>query len=86
MGQTTESTMEMTGPRSGKTPGEGTRPTASESTTEALTRPEFSGRLVYGTDFPLINTALVSPWYSFHLSLRQKYQIGRIKIRGIGRF
>ena len=23
---------------------------------EALTRPEFSGRLVYGTDFPLINT------------------------------
>ncbi len=32
---------------------------------EALTKPEFSGRLVYGTDFPLINTALVSPWYSF---------------------
>ena len=30
---------------------------------EALTRPEFSGRLVYGTDFPLINTALVSPRY-----------------------
>jgi len=26
-------------------------------------RPEFSGRLVYGSDFPLINTALVSPWY-----------------------
>lgn len=46
---------------------------------EALTRPEFSGRLVYGTDFPLINTALVSPWYSFHLSLRQKYSIGRTK-------
>jgi predicted TIM-barrel fold metal-dependent hydrolase len=46
---------------------------------EALTRPEFSGRLVYGTDYPLINTALVSPWYSFHLSLRQKFQIGRIK-------
>ena len=44
---------------------------------EALTRPEFSGRLVYGTDFPLINTALVSPWYSFHLSLRQKFSIGR---------
>ena len=42
---------------------------------EALTRPEFSGRLVYGTDFPLINTALVSPWFSFHLSLRQKWQI-----------
>ena len=46
---------------------------------EALTKPEFSGRLVYGTDFPLINTALVSPWYSFHLSLRQKWQIWRTK-------
>jgi predicted TIM-barrel fold metal-dependent hydrolase len=46
---------------------------------EALTRPEFSGRLLYGTDFPLINTALVSPWYSFHLSLRQKFSIGRTK-------
>jgi predicted TIM-barrel fold metal-dependent hydrolase len=46
---------------------------------EALTRPEFSGRLVYGTDFPLINTRLVSPWYSFHLSLRQKYSIWRTK-------
>jgi uncharacterized protein len=30
---------------------------------EALQRPEFSGRLLYGTDFPLINTALVSPYY-----------------------
>jgi hypothetical protein len=46
---------------------------------EALTKPEFSGRLVYGTDFPLINTALVSPWYSFHLSLRQKFTIWRTK-------
>ncbi len=46
---------------------------------EALTRPEFSGRLVYGTDFPLINTLLVSPWYSFHLSLRQKIAIWRTK-------
>jgi predicted TIM-barrel fold metal-dependent hydrolase len=46
---------------------------------EALTKPEFSGRLVYGTDFPLINTALVSPWYSFHLSLREKWQIWRTK-------
>ncbi|MBU2573640.1 MAG: amidohydrolase family protein [Elusimicrobia bacterium] len=32
---------------------------------KALTRPEFSGRLLYGSDFPLINTALVSPWYYF---------------------
>jgi uncharacterized protein len=46
---------------------------------EALTKPEFSGRLVYGTDFPLINTALESPWYSFHLSFRQKLQIWRTK-------
>jgi hypothetical protein len=46
---------------------------------ESLTRPEFSGRLVYGTDFPLINTPLVSPWCSFHLSLRQKFLIGRTK-------
>jgi uncharacterized protein len=46
---------------------------------EALTKPEFAGRLVYGTDFPLINTALESPWYSFHLSLKQKWQIARTK-------
>ena len=46
---------------------------------EALTKPEFAGRLVYGTDFPLINTALASPWYSFHLSLRQKWEIWRTK-------
>jgi predicted TIM-barrel fold metal-dependent hydrolase len=46
---------------------------------EALTRPEFSGRLVYGTDYPLINTLLFSPWYSFHLSLRQKFSIWRSK-------
>jgi predicted TIM-barrel fold metal-dependent hydrolase len=46
---------------------------------EALTTPEFSGRLVYGTDYPLINTLLVSPWYSLHLSLRQKFTIWRTK-------
>jgi hypothetical protein len=46
---------------------------------EALTKPEFSGRLVYGTDFPLINTLLVSPWYSLHLSLWQKISIWRLK-------
>lgn len=42
---------------------------------EALTRPEFSGRLLYGTDFPLINTALESPWYWFRLPFRQKWEI-----------
>jgi predicted TIM-barrel fold metal-dependent hydrolase len=28
-----------------------------------LARPEARGRLIYGTDFPLIETALVSPFY-----------------------
>lgn len=46
---------------------------------EALMQPAFVGRMVYGTDYPLINTALASPWYSFHLSLRQKWQIWRTK-------
>lgn len=47
---------------------------------EALTRPEFQGRLLYGTDFPLINTALVSPWF-FPLRLRipEMWRIGRIE-------
>lgn len=35
---------------------------------EVLRRPEFRGRLVYGSDFPLINLPLVSPWY-FPLNL-----------------
>ncbi|MCK6501459.1 MAG: amidohydrolase, partial [Nitrospira sp.] len=30
---------------------------------ETLDAPECRGRLVYGSDYPLINTALVSPWY-----------------------
>ncbi len=46
---------------------------------EALTKPEFSGRLVYGTDFPLINTALDSPWYWARLSFRKKWEIARAK-------
>ena len=53
---------------------------------EALTKPEFAARLVYGPDFPLINTALESPWYSFHLSFRQKFQIWRKKSVGSRRF
>jgi predicted TIM-barrel fold metal-dependent hydrolase len=46
----------------------------------ALMQPEFSGRLVYGSDYPLINTALVSPWYYF-LRLRpgQMYSISRTR-------
>ncbi|HEY4301950.1 MAG TPA: amidohydrolase family protein [Candidatus Didemnitutus sp.] len=32
-----------------------------------LGRPEFAGRLLYGTDFPLVNMPiLVSPWYYAH--------------------
>lgn len=30
---------------------------------ETLRRPELFSRLVYGSDYPLMNTALVSPWY-----------------------
>jgi predicted TIM-barrel fold metal-dependent hydrolase len=45
----------------------------------ALLKPEFSGRLVYGSDFPLINTSLVSPWYFSRLSFRQKWSISRTK-------
>jgi len=46
---------------------------------EALRRPEFEGRLVYGSDFPLINTALVSPWYYCgRLSAKQLIAISSI--------
>lgn len=47
---------------------------------QALTRPEFAGRLLYGSDFPLINTALVSPWYyCLRLTPRQLVSISRAK-------
>ncbi len=47
---------------------------------EALTRPEFRGRLLYGTDFPLINTALVSPWfYPLNLTRVQMAKIAAIQ-------
>ncbi len=45
---------------------------------EALTRREFKGRLLYGTDFPLVDTALVSPWYyAIRLSPKQLLTISR---------
>ncbi len=46
---------------------------------EVLRRPEFRQRLVYGTDFPLINMPFVSPWF-FPLDLRlsEMWRIGRI--------
>ncbi len=47
---------------------------------EALLRPEFSGRLFYGTDYPLINTLLVSPFYfPLQLSWRQIRDIRSIR-------
>jgi len=47
---------------------------------EVLRRPEFRGRLVYGSDFPLINTPLVSPWFfPLDLSLGERWRISRIK-------
>lgn len=47
---------------------------------EVLRRPEFRGRLVYGTDFPLINMPLVSAWfYPLDLSLRQRWHISHIQ-------
>ena len=36
----------------------------------------FQGRMVYGSDFPLINSALVSPWYyPFSISPKKIWQI-----------
>jgi predicted TIM-barrel fold metal-dependent hydrolase len=43
-----------------------------------LIKHNVDSRLVYGTDFPLINTPLVSAWYYFfNLSIKQMWQIGR---------
>lgn len=46
---------------------------------ELLQRPEFAGRLVYGTDYPLVEIrALVSPWYfPRQLAWRQRNAIAR---------
>ena len=47
---------------------------------KALTRPEFSGRLLYGSDFPLINTLLVSPWfYPLQLTPKQAAAVSGTK-------
>lgn len=46
---------------------------------QALIRPEFAGHLCYGSDFPLINTALVSPWFfPMNLNHRQMQDISNI--------
>jgi uncharacterized protein len=47
---------------------------------EVLRRPEFRDRLVYGTDFPLNNMPVVSPWFfPLDLTLSQMWRISRIK-------
>jgi predicted TIM-barrel fold metal-dependent hydrolase len=46
---------------------------------ELLNSHDFHGRLVYGSDFPLINTPLVSPWfYPLNLNHDQARQIAAI--------
>ena len=46
---------------------------------EVLRHPECRGRLVYGTDFPLINMPLVSPWFfPLDLALGERWRLGRI--------
>lgn len=47
---------------------------------EALTRPEWSGRLLFGSDFPLINTALCSPYcYPLQLTGEQCRRLSAIE-------
>lgn len=48
---------------------------------ELLRRPEFQQRLLYGTDYPLVEIrALVSPWYfPRELTLRQRFALSRIR-------
>lgn len=38
---------------------------------QVLKEKRFKGKLLYGSDFPLINTAAVSPWY-FPLNLTRE--------------
>jgi predicted TIM-barrel fold metal-dependent hydrolase len=47
---------------------------------EVLRSPEFKGRLLYGTDYPLINTPSVSAWYfPLNLTVSQMWRISRIE-------
>ena len=46
----------------------------------ALAEPKLNGRLLYGSDFPLINMILVSPYYfPFDLSFKQMRQLSKIE-------
>ena len=47
---------------------------------KALSESRFEGKLLYGSDFPLINTAAVSPWYfPLNLSREQMQNISAIE-------
>lgn len=47
---------------------------------EALTKSAFKDRLFYGSDYPLINTAIVSPWFfSLNLTTAKIREIDAIK-------
>jgi len=47
---------------------------------QIITEKRIEGRLLYGSDFPLINTAVVTPWaFSLNLTLKQMQSIGAIE-------
>lgn len=47
---------------------------------EALTRPEWQGRLLFGSDYPLINTALCSPhFYPLQLTAAERSRLSAIE-------
>ncbi|MFT5192926.1 MAG: putative TIM-barrel fold metal-dependent hydrolase [Verrucomicrobiales bacterium] len=47
---------------------------------KVLNDARLEGRLMYGTDYPLTNTPLVTPWqYPFNLTLSQLWRLGRTR-------
>ncbi len=47
---------------------------------QTITEKRLEGRLLYGSEFPLINTAVVSPWfYPLNLTRKQMQSIGVIR-------
>ncbi len=47
---------------------------------KALNEPRLKGRVIYGSDFPLVNMVLVSPWYfPLNLTIKQMYDIANIE-------
>ncbi len=47
---------------------------------QAIVEPRLAGRLLYGSDFPLTNMALVSPYYfPFNLSFQQMFALSAIE-------